>query len=667
MTDARFGVHGTVVHRKKKASQGGTRGAQGETVVSTAGSEVREWLLKGLQRADPRTTGPHHEEAPEHQHTWWQVMCLTGVDYFSTLGYQPGIAALAAGALSPIATLLLVALTLFGALPTYRAVAEQSPHGLGSLSMLERLLPGWRGKLLVLFLLGFVATAFIVTITLSAADATAHILHNPFVPEALAGWQVPVTLLLIAALGGVFLAGFSEAISIAVVLVAVYLLLNIVVVATAVEHVLAAPSKVTDWQNLLAADYASPVAMVAVSLYVMPKLALGLSGFETGVAVMPLVRGDLAQRVKGTRKLLTTAAVIMSVFLITSSFATTVLIPAKEFAEGGSANGRALAYLAHEYLGDWFGTAYDLSTIAILWFAGASALAGLLNIVPRYLPRYGMAPDWSRAARPMVLVFTAISFVITIFFGADVESQGGAYASGVLALILSAAVAVTLSAWTSRRIRAAVPFAVITLIFAYALVANIIERPDGLVIALLFVLGIVITSLVSRATRSTELRVTEITLDDLARRYVNETGDLRLIANEPHARDCKEYVDKAREAWELHRLRPSEGILFLEVTVPDASEFASEVRVVGEERHGYRILRMESPTVANAIAALLLYLRDQTGKMPHVYFHWAAEGNPIGALLRYLVFGGGDIPPLTREVLRQAEPDAARRPVVHVG
>ncbi|GAA3161369.1 amino acid transporter [Nonomuraea roseoviolacea] len=666
MSDGTPGVRGTVVHHKK-ASQGGTRVAQGENVVSTAGSGVREWLLKGLQRSDRRTTGPHHEEAPEHQHAWWQVMCLTGVDYFSTLGYQPGIAALAAGALSPIATLLLVALTLFGALPTYRAVAEQSPHGLGSLSMLERLLPGWRGKLLVLFLLGFVATAFIVTITLSAADATAHILHNPFVPKALAGWQVPVTLLLIAGLGGVFLAGFSEAISIAVVLVAVYLVLNVVVVATAVRHVLAAPAKVTDWQNLLASDYASPVAMVAVSLYVMPKLALGLSGFETGVAVMPLVKGNLEQRVKGARKLLTTAALIMSVFLITSSFATTVLIPAKEFAEGGSANGRALAYLAHEYLGDWFGTAYDLSTIAILWFAGASALAGLLNIVPRYLPRYGMAPDWSRAARPMVLVFTVISFLITLFFGADVESQGGAYATGVLALILSAAVAVTLSAWVGRRYKAAVPFGVITLIFAYALVANIIERPDGLVIALLFVLGIVITSLISRATRSTELRVTEITLDDLARQFVNESGDLRLIANEPHARDCKEYIDKAREAWELHRLRPSEGILFLEVTVPDASEFASEVRVRGEERHGYRILRLESATVANAIAALLLYLRDQTGKMPHVYFHWAAEGNPIGALLRYLVFGGGDIPPLTREVLRQAEPDAERRPVVHVG
>ncbi|MFI6635279.1 amino acid transporter [Nonomuraea fuscirosea] len=627
---------------------------------------LRRWLLKGLPTPETPVNRPA-EEPLGHRHRWWQVMCLTGVDYFSTLGYQPGIAALAAGALSPVATLLLVALTLLGALPVYRKVAADSPNGLGSLSMLERLLPGWRGKLLVLFLLGFVATAFVITITLSAADATAHILHNPFVPHSWAGWQVPVTLALIAALGGVFLTGFSEAISIAVVLVAVYLLLNLVVVGTAVQRVLTRPEQVAGWRDVLASDYSSPIAMVAVALYVMPKLALGLSGFETGVAVMPLVKGELAERIRGARKLLTTAAVIMSVFLITSSVATTVLIPAAEFAEGGSANGRALAYLAHLYLGDWFGTAYDLSTIAILWFAGASALAGLLNIVPRYLPRYGMAPDWTRATRPMVLVFTGIAFLITLVFGAEVEAQGGAYATGVLALILSAGVAVTLAAWTGRRLKAAAFFGLISLIFAYATVANIIERPDGLVIALLFVLAIVVISLVSRATRSTELRVTTISLDDCARRFINEAGEIYLIANEPHTRDAKEYVDKAREAWELHRLRTSEGLLFLEVTIPDASEFAGELRVVGEERHGFRVLRLQSTTVANSIAALLLHLRDRYGKTPHVYFHWAVEGNPIGALLRYLVFGGGDVPPLTREVLRQAEPDPARRPLVHVG
>ncbi|MQY07900.1 APC family permease [Actinomadura macrotermitis] len=632
---------------------------------------MRQWLLQGLHRPG-RKAGPHHQHVPEHeepphkQHRWWQVMCLTGVDYFSTLGYQPGIAALAAGALSPIATLLLVALTLFGALPVYRSVAGQSPHGLGSLSMLEKLLPGWRGKLLVLFLLGFVATAFIVTITLSAADASAHLLHNPFVPAGVADWQIPVTLALIAALGAVFLVGFSEAISIAVVLVAVYLTLNVVVIGTALAEVVQHPGKVTDWRSVLTSDYSSPVAMIAVSLFVMPKLALGLSGFETGVAVMPLVKGNIEQRIGGARKLLTTAAALMSVFLITSSFATTVLIPKKEFEEGGQANGRALAYLAHRYLGDWFGTAYDLSTVAILWFAGASAMAGLINIVPRYLPRYGMAPDWTRATRPMVLIFTGISFAITLLFRAEVEAQGGAYATGVLALILSAAVAATLAAWKRGRRPASVGFGFIAAILVYATAANIVERPDGLVIAVLFCVAIVVTSLVSRATRSTELRITDVAFSDEARRYLNEGGEIRFIANEPDARDHKEYADKAREAWELHRLRSDEGLVFLEITVKDASEFESELRVTAEERHGYRVMTAESPSIANALAAVLLEARDETGKQPHIYFHWA-EGNPVGALLRYLVFGGGDVPPMTREILRQAEPDAERRPLVHVG
>ncbi|WP_188190328.1 amino acid transporter [Nonomuraea sp. SYSU D8015] len=623
---------------------------------------LRSWMLQGLQ-----TDRRQIEHGPHVKHPWWRVMCLTGVDYFSTLGYQPGIAALAAGLLSPLATLFLVALTLLGALPVYRRVAVESPYGQGSIAMLEKLAPQWWGKLFVLALLGFAATDFVITMTLSAADATAHILENPFWPEALAGQRVLVTLVLLAALGGVFLLGFTEAIGIAVLLVFVYLALNAVVVAVSIVHVLEAPQVVVDWQRALSLDFSSPLAMIGLSLLVMPKLALGMSGFETGVAVMPVVKGDIPERIKGTRRLLTTAALIMSVFLIFSSFVTTVLIPHAEFEEGGKANGRALAYLAHGYLGDWFGTAYDVSTIAILWFAGASAMAGLINLVPRYLPRYGMAPEWTGAVRPLVMVFSAIAFAITIIFDADVDAQGGAYATGVLVLMLSAAVAVTLSARRKRQHAATAGFAVISAVLAYTLVDNVIERPDGVKIASFFIAAVVVTSLISRATRSTELRVTAVHLDPLAEEFVNDAcGDIHVIANEPNTRDQAEYNDKLRETWLNHRLRSVEPVLFVEVSVPDASEFETELHVKGEERYGHKILTIESSAVPNSLAALLLYLRDRTGSVPHIYFHWT-EGNPVVAMLRYLVFGGGDVPPLTREVLRQAEPDLERRPHVHVG
>ena len=644
-------------------------------------TRLRRWLLEGQADRAAELQGPHGRapNGPETAETgrhWGQVMCLTGVDYFSTLGYQPGIAALAAGAVAPVATLVLVALTLFGALPVYRWVARESPHGEGSIAMLERVLPWWGGKLFVLVLLGFAATDFLITMTLSAADASAHAVENPYAPHWLDGHLVLITLVLLGALGAVFLRGFTEAIGIAVVLVTLYLALNSVVVAVSIVEVIAHPQVIGDWTDLLSTEHPNWPAVIGIALVVFPKLALGLSGFETGVAVMPQIQGDPDDternpvgRIRGAHRLLTTSALIMSVFLILSSFVTTVLIPPAEFETGGRANGRALAYLAHEHLGNVFGTVYDVSTIAILWFAGASAMAGLLNLVPRYLPRYGMAPRWARAIRPLVLVFTGIGFTVTWYFQADVNAQGGAYATGVLVLITSASIAVTLTAHRRRHHRAMLFFAFVSAVFVYTAIANMIERPDGLRIGGLFILAIIVVSILSRAGRALQLRGAGITFDEAAEEYVHaaaKCGTLYLIPNEPHTRDGAEYRDKTREIRAENNLPRWAPLIFIEVTVSDASDFETELRVVGEERFGYRILTVSGSVIANTIAETALAIRDRTGLVPHVYFTWT-EGNPLTNLLRFLFVGDGEIAPVAREVLREAEPDPQRRPRVHVG
>ncbi|HWP99431.1 MAG TPA: hypothetical protein VNK92_03070 [Vicinamibacterales bacterium] len=603
----------------------------------------------------------------EYTAPWWKVMCLTGVDYFSTLGYQPGIAFLAAGLLSPFATLVIVLVTLLGALPVYSRVAEASPHGQGSISMLEELLPRWRGKAVVLLLLGFAATDFVITITLSAADATAHIVENPFFPRGL-DHRETVTLVLLAALGGVFLKGFREAIGLAVAIVATYLALNAIVIAVALLEIVRHPEVLPGWRAALFAQHGSPWMMAGVALVLFPKLALGLSGFETGVMVMPLVHGsDLEGRVRNTKKLLRLAAAIMSLMLLGSSVTTALLIPPAAFEEGGEANGRAIAYLAHGYLGHGFGTLYDLSTITILWFAGASAMAGLLNLVPRYLPRYGMAPEWTKARRPLVLIFMAITFLVTMIFDADVDAQGGAYATGVLVLMTSASVAVTLHAARARR--RVYLYGLITLVFAYTTILNIFERPEGIKIASWFIATIVVTSLVSRVLRSTELRIQGVVPDAAAARFIDEAaraGAIRIIANRPDTGTREEYEGKLREAREAHHLPLDKPVLFLEVRPGDASEFADVLEVSGHQVDGFRVLRCESPAIPNAIAAFLLYVRDRTGQIPHAYFGWT-EGNPIAYVLKFLALGEGDTAPVTREVLRQNEPNPRRRPRIHVG
>lgn len=624
---------------------------------------MKAWFFEGLK--------PSREDRVKQEH-WLRVMCLTGTGYFSSMGFQPGIAYLAAGLLSPVATVMLVALTLLGALPSYALVARESPQGEGSFGIFERLLSGWLGKSIVLVLLGFAATDFVFAITMCSADATVHIIENPWIPH-FPHDQMIITVLLLASLGVVFLLGFQEAIRVSVWLVTLFLGVNLVAFLGIIGYLAGHQDLVAAWLSATAAQYPDAGAVLATSALALPQLALGLSGFETGVAVMPLIKTAEplpggADCVKKTRLLLITAAVIMSAFLLAGSVATTVLIPPDLFKEGGEANGRALAYLAHHYLGDDFGALYDLATVLILWFAGASAMAALLGFVPQYLPRYGMAPDWARAKRPLVVFFTLVCIAITWFFKADVDAQAAPFATGLLVLITSASVSVTLSLWRARPMLRAY-FLVVSAAFLYASMSIMVRQPEGLQISLMFILAVLVSSFASRAWRSTELRIGTVLFDEKAREFIRQScaehwGEVRLLAHRP---DDADYATKEQSARREHSIQSVEGnFIFLEVTPGDPSEFVdTTLEVTGHEYNGHRVLRCSSPGIPNAIAAILLHVRDSTGKIPHAYLGWT-EGHPLAYMAKYILFGEGETAPLTREILRSAEPDPERRPRIHV-
>jgi hypothetical protein len=238
------------------------------STVAPPGAFPARWLLRG-ERLD-------EQQSHQHTHPWYLVLWLTGVDYFSTLGYQPGMALVAAGALSPLATALLVAVTLVGALPVYSQVASRSYAGQGSIAMLETLLPGWKGKIFVLVLLGFAGTDFVITMTLSAADAAQHAIENPFLHPYLGEARLAVTILLLALLAAVFLKGFVEAIGLAALVAVPYLALNVVVLIRAAVEILRQPQALANWQSGLAAQGDWTMLLIAASL-AFPKLARGMS------------------------------------------------------------------------------------------------------------------------------------------------------------------------------------------------------------------------------------------------------------------------------------------------------------------------------------------------------------------------------------------------------
>lgn len=610
------------------------------------------------------------EEGQNHSHTtrpWYLVLWLTGVDYFSTLGYQPGIALLAAGALSPLATIILILVTLFDALPIYQQVATRSYAGQGSIAMLESLLSGWKGKLLVLILLGFALTDFVITMTLSSADAALHIIENPYVKHSLEGPHTAplITCILLALLALVFLKGFGEAIGVAAAVAIPYLCLNVVVLFYGLQHVLSEPQLMIDWKNHLAMR-GDITSLLVASALIFPRLALGMSGFETGVSVMPLVDGkkDLPHqkplaRIASTKKLLAAAAIIMSVMLLLSSFVTTLLIPEELYQKGGPASGRAIAYLAHYFFGPVFGTLYDISTILILWFAGASAMAGLLHLIPRYLPRYGLAPQWVFYSRPLVLVLFGINIVVTLIFNADVEAQAGAYATGVLALILSAAFAVALSLWREERKSASIYFGMVTLLFLYTFFENVISRPDGVLIAGAFILAIMILSALSRAVRSTEMRVSDLMLVDESSAKLWQG----MVGKKVHLVPLKENTPKARQkkASEIRKHYNISGpIAFVHVTLLDnRSDFISPLQVqVSQEDDNYVV----EATRAIAIANTLAYISESVD--PISIFLGLTRRNLVAQSLRFIFWGEGETGLLVYAILlkfwRQTPEDDVR-------
>ena len=296
-----------------------------------------------------------------------------------------------------------------------------------------------------------------------------------------------------------------------------------------------------------------------------------------------------------------------------------------------------------------------------------SAASADWNRIP-VLPRYGMAPEWAGAVRPLVLVFAGIAFVVTWVFDANVDAQSGAYATGVLVLMTSASVAVTLSAHRRQHRGQMISFAVIAAVFVYTTIANIIERPDGVKIAALFIAGIIGVSLTSRVGRSFELRTSRIVLDDTAAGFFtgHEGREIQLIGHDPDLGEQHTLGLKERQQRAETYIPAGDPVIFLEVTLSYTSEFSSELHVHGSTRQGRRVLAMSSPAVANSIAALLLHLRDEYHVHPNVYFEWT-EGNPVRNFLRFLFLGVGEIAPTTREVLRRAEPDTIRRPRVYVG
>jgi hypothetical protein len=676
------------------------------------------------QKAAPAKTAPAF--------AWWLVLALVGLDYLSTLAYLPSIAVEAvqdrSPALAPLAAAGVVLVTLFGALPVYFYVVGRSPHGEGATGLLERRVRGWRGKVLILVLLGFVATDFVITRTLSVSDAAHHVTANPFwhdhvqrikddqeavraaFPAPLQGrffdfWNEQLVLtVLLSVLGfGLYafiVRGFSKAfLRVAAAVVLLFLAVNAVVIGGGLYHLAQHPEVLSSWFEVVREGVGARgadtggllVAVALLGLLAFPQMALGLSGFELSMTSAPLVRGrpddDLALprgRVRNSRLLLLTAALVMSVFVLGSVLVVTLLVP-HETAVAGAARHRALAYLAHggalthtpdvglgSIFGPALGTLYDVSAVLILCLAGASVTIGLRDLVPLYLSRYGMQLEWARKVGVILHLFNVVILVVTVAFRASVSHQQWAYATSVLVLLLSASLAAGLdlsARWRGSWGRPVVllPFALIFGFFVLMAGLTVRQNVSGLAIALAFVATVLATAFASRWVRSTELRFQGFTFaDETSQARWEEICRLEFQVLVPHRPGGMTLADKEKEIRLRHRLGPEVPILFVEAEVGDPSEFYQRPQMRIDHEHGLEVIRVFGcASVAHVLAAMALEFRH-VGHPPEVHFGWSEEP-PLAANLHFLLFGEGNIPWMVQALIRKAEPNPARRPRVVIG
>jgi hypothetical protein len=651
---------------------------------------------------------------------WWTVLCLVGLDYFSSLAYLPTLAVHAVNALAPMAAIAVAIITLVAAVPVYFYVVGRSPHGEGGTGLLDHNLHGWVGKCLILFVLGFVATDFVVTRTLSVSDASSHILHNPYwqehsawviknkemVREALPGFlqgrffdfwneQLVLTVLLsILAFGLYFYLvnrlthGF---LSIAVMVVGLYLTLTVLILVSSLVYISQNPEVVAAWQRRVAeASYQEATFQdwLWLALAAFPPMAIGLSGFELSMASAPLVAGRSGEdpanprsRIFRTRLVMGLAAVLMCTLVIASVYCVTLLVPAAEVPHH-----RALAYLANgdqlangtmaseinPLFGPWFGTFYTLVTVVILCLAGATATITLRDMVPNFLARFGMQMEWALRVGLIIHLFNVVILVVTLAFQASVLAQQGAYATSVIALLLTASFAAYLDVrhrWRPAAVRwlVSLPFGLVALLFAVMGALIVYQNTSGVAIALAFVAVVFTMALLSRWLRSTEMRFQGFSFaDEASKQRWAQMCQLDFQVLVPHKPGHHSLSEKENKIRKDHRLALEVPMIFVEVELGDPSDFYQmplmEISKV-DDREVIRVTRCTS--VAHVLAAIALAWRE-VGQPPEVHFAWSTK-SAHSANIGFLLFGQGNIPWLVHELIRKGERERSRQPRVIVG